>query len=135
MPIGSTSIEMEPVLDAFYNLKKKITELSVDDETVKSLMESVASLERELIRSQSEMPSLDEIDMMLSRHREPPPPSSKAAGPSKALQNYVKNEQVLSVKRMDWVIAYGKLCNARCNLEEAEVEEKRLSDLYTKYLD
>jgi hypothetical protein len=114
---------MQP-LDAFYNLKKKIIELSVDDETARSLMESLASLEHEITRSQSEMPSLDEIDMMLSRHREPPPPSSKVAGPSKAMQNYVKNEQVQSARRIDWVIAYGKLCDARCNLEEAVAEEK-----------
>lgn len=128
-------MQPQPVLDAFYNLKKKIVELSVDDETTKSLIESLASLEHELNRAQDEVaPSLDEIDMMLCKHREPSN-LKKAAGPSKAMQNYVKNEQALSVKRMDWVIAYGKLCTARCDLAEAESEEKRLSDLYTKYLD
>ena len=128
-------MQPQPVLDAFYNLKKKIVELSVDDETTKSLIESLASLEHELNRAQDEIaPSLDEIDMMLCKHREPSN-LKKAAGPSKAMQNYVKNEQALSVKRMDWVIAYGKLCTARCDLAEAEAEEKRLSDLYTKYLD
>lgn len=128
-------MQPQPVLDAFYNLKKKIVELSVDDETTKSLIESLASLEHELNRAQDEVaPSLDEIDMMLCKHREPSN-LKKAAGPSKAMQNYVKNEQALSVKRMDWVIAYGKLCTARCDLAEAEAEEKRLSDLYTKYLD
>jgi len=134
MPIGSTSIEMERTLDAFYNLKKKITELSVDDETTKSLMESLASLEHEITRTQNEVaPSLDEIDMILSRHREPSD-LKKVAGPSKAMQNYVKNEQVLSARRLDWVIAYGKLCSARCDLSEAEAEEKRLSDMYLKYI-
>ena len=128
-------MQPQPVLDAFYNLKKKIVELSVDDETTKSLIESLASLEHELNRAQDEVaPSLDEIDMMLCKHREPSN-LKKAAGPSKAMQNYVKNEQALSVKRIDWVIAYGKLCTARCDLAEAEAEEKRLSDLYTKYLD
>jgi hypothetical protein len=134
MWIDSTSIEMEPVLDAFYNLKKKIVELSVDDETTKSLMESLASLEHEITRTQHEAaPSLDEIDMMICRHREPSD-LKKVAGPSKAMQNYVKNEQVQSARRIDWVIAYGKLCNARCDLAEAEAEEKRLSDLYLKYI-
>ena len=125
----------QPVLDAFYDLKKKIVELSVDDETAKLLMKSLASLEHEIARTQREVaPSLDEIDMMICRHREPSD-LKKAAGPSKAMQNYVKNEQVLSARRLDWVIAYGKLCTARCDLAEAEAEEKRLSDLYTKYLD
>jgi len=125
---------MEPVLDVFYNLKKKIVELSVDDETAKSLMESLASLEREITRTQHEVaPSLDEIDMMICRHREHSD-LKKVAGPSKAMQNYVKNEQVQSARRIDWVIAYGKLCNARCDLAEAEAEEKRLSDLYLKYI-
>ena len=129
---------MEQLLDAFYNLKKKIVELSVDDETIKSLMESLAVLEHELTKTQGDTASLEEIDMILSKHRESqsqPSSKEKVAGPSKAMQNYVKNEQALSVKRMDWVIAYGKLCAARCDLAEAEAEEKRISDLYTKYLD
>ena len=37
MPISSSSIEMEQPLDAFYNLKKKIIELSVDDELESSV--------------------------------------------------------------------------------------------------
>jgi hypothetical protein len=114
---------MQP-LDAFYNLKKKIVELSVDDETAKSLMESVAILEHQLTGPQGDMPSLEEIDMTLSKHRESLPPSSNVAGPSKAMQNYVKNEAIHSARRIDWVIAYGKLCDARCNLKEAEAEEK-----------
>ena len=127
---------MEQPLDAFYNLKKKIVELSVDDEIAKSLMESVALLERQLTIPQGEMLSLEEIDMRLSKHRECESiaPPSKVAGPSKAMQNYVKNEAIHSARRIDWLIAYGKLCDARCSLAEAEAEEKRLSDLYTKYL-
>jgi hypothetical protein len=118
---------MQQPLDAFYNLKKKIIELSVDDETAKSLMESIALLECQLMRDQDEKaPSLEEIDMTLSKHRECESlaPPSKLAGPSKAMQTYVKNEGVQSARRIDWVIAYGKLCTARCNLVEAEAEEK-----------
>lgn len=121
-------------LDAFYNLKKKIVELSVDGQTIKSLMESLALLENQLTRSQDEKaPSLEEIDMTLSRHYESSN-QTKAGGPSKAMQNYVKNEQIHSARRVDWVIAYGKLCTARCDLAEAEAEEKRLSELYLKYI-
>jgi hypothetical protein len=128
---------MQPLsLDAFYNLKKKIVELSVDDGTIKSLMESLALLEHELTRTQDEKAaSLEEIDAILSRHRGPLIQDKKAAGPSRAMRAYVRNEVALSMKRMDWIIAYGKVCDARCNLAEAEAEEKRLSDLYVKYLD
>ena len=116
-------------LDAFYNLKKKIVELSVDNKTIKSLMESLASLEHQLIRPQSEI-SLEEIDLILSKHREYQSQffEEKVAGPSKAMQVYVKNEQLYSARRIDWVIAYGKLCTARCNLEEAIANEKTALD-------
>jgi hypothetical protein len=123
-------------LDAFYNLKKKIVELSLADETMKSLMESLASLESDLTRK--EIPSLDQIDLTLSRHRDLLCQSQKSAGPSKAMQAYVKNDQLQSARRIDWIIAYGKVCDARCDLAEAEAEEKRLSDLYRstiKYID
>jgi hypothetical protein len=128
--------QQKQTLDAFYNLKKKIVELSLADETMKSLMESLASLESNLTRK--ETPSLDEIDLTLSKHRDLVCQSQKAAGPSKAMQAYVKNDQLQSARRVDWIIAYGKLCDARCDLAEAEVEEKRLSDLYRstiKYID
>lgn len=121
---------MQP-LEAFYNLKKKIIELSVDDEAAKSLMESLTLLEHQLTKAQGGTPSLEEIDMTLSRHRYPSDPK-KVAGPSKGMQLYVKNEQLQSARRIDWIIAYGKVCDARCNLAEAEAEEKRLSDLYAK---
>jgi hypothetical protein len=124
---------MEKSLDAFYNLKKKIVELSVDDETAKSLMDSVALLEHELTRTQAQVPSLEEIDMTLFKHRALTQ-TQNAAGPSKGMQLYVKNEQMQSARRIDWIIAYGKVCNARCDLAEAEAEEKRLSDLYAKYI-
>jgi hypothetical protein len=97
-------------------------------------MDSVALLEHQLTRTQAQVPSLEEIDMTLSRHRYPSDPKEKAAGPSKGMQLYVKNEQMQSARRIDWIIAYGKVCNARCDLAEAEAEEKRLSDLYAKYI-
>lgn len=124
-------MQSQTVLDAFYNLKKKIVELSISDEATKSLIESLASLERQLT-IKDKAASLEEIDIILNKHREP---RQKDAGPSKAMQIFVKNEQRLSARRMDWVIAYGKVCDARCDLAEAEAEEKRLSDLYLKYID
>lgn len=121
----------EQTLDAFYNLKKKIVELSLTDETSKSLMESLAFLEYQLTKKDA-APSLDEIDMTLTRHRQYH--SQKSAGPSKAMQTHVKKEQVQSSRKVDWIIAYGKLCSARCDLAEAEAEEKRLSELYHNHL-
>ena len=118
--------QQKQTLDAFYNLKKKIVELSLTDETMKSLMESLASLESSITRKEP-APSLDEIDMTLSRHRQYE--NQKAAGPSKAMQAHVKKEQVQSALKVDWIIAYGKLCTARCDLAEAEAEEMRLSKL------
>jgi len=123
-------MQSQTLLDAFYNLKKKIVELPVSDKTTKTLMESLVLLERQLT-IKDEVPSLEEIDLVLNEHREP----SKGAGPSKAMQIFIKNEQRLNAIRMDWIIAYGKVCNARCDLSEAEAEEKRLSDLYLKYMD
>ena len=123
-------MQSQTILYAFYNLKKKIVELSVDNKTSKTLMESLALLERQLT-IKDVVPSLEEIDLILNNHREP----SKGAGPSKAMQIFVENELRLSARRMDWVIAYGKVCDARCDLAEAEAEEKRLSDLYLKYID
>lgn len=123
----------EQTLDAFYNLKKKIVELSLTDETSKSLMESLAFLEYQLTKK-DRAPSLDEIDLTLTRHREMMSHSQKSAGPSKAMQAHVKKEQVQSARKVDWIIAYGKLCSARCDLAEAEAEEKRLSELYHNHL-
>jgi hypothetical protein len=120
--------QQKQTLDAFYNLKKKIVELSLADETMKSLMESLALLESDLTRKEP-APSLDEIDMTLCRHRGMVSHSQKSAGPSKAMQAHVKKEQVQSARKVDWIIAYGKLCDARCNLAEAEAEETRLSKL------
>ena len=125
-----------PALEAFYNLKKKIVELSVPDETAMSLMECISALEHELKISNSESaPSLEEIDMILYRHREPQPlkMNSKIGGPSRVMQEFAQKEFVISARKVDWLIAYGKACDARCNLAEAEAEEKRLSDLYLKY--
>lgn len=123
----------EQTLDAFYNLKKKIVELSLTDETSKSLMESLAFLEYQLTRKDA-APSLDEIDLTLTRHREMMSHSQNSVGPSKAMQAHVKKEQVQSARKVDWIIAYGKLCTARCDLAEAEAEEKRLSELYHTHL-
>jgi len=119
--------QQKQTLDAFYNLKKKIVELSVTDEMMKSLMESLAFLEHQLTRKEA-APSLDEIDLTLSRHREYHT-ETNAAGPSKAMKAYVKNDELQSARKVDWIIAYGKLCDARCNLAEAEAEETRLSKL------
>lgn len=123
-----------PALEAFYNLKKKIVELSVPHETAMSLMECISALEHELKISNSESaPSLEEIDMILSRHRYPSD-SKKVVGPSKVMQEFAQKEHVQSARKIDWLIAYGKACDARCNLAEAEAEKKRLSDLYLKYI-
>ena len=70
-------MQSQTILDAFYNLKKKIVELSVDNKTSKTLMESLALLERQLT-IKDVVPSLEEIDLILNNHREP----SKGAGPS-----------------------------------------------------
>jgi hypothetical protein len=122
-------------LDAFYNLKKKIIELAVSDSATKSLMEALALLEHELTKVKDEKaPSLEEIDMILIKHRDPLIQNDTVAGPSKAMQDFVKNEQLLSARRVDWIISYGKLCNARCNLADAQAEEKKLLDLYLKYI-
>lgn len=125
-----------PALEAFYNLKKKIVELSVDDEIAMSLMECISALEHELTGTKSESaPSLEEIDMILYRHREPQQTkiNSNVAGPSQKTQEFAQKEHIQSARKIDWLIAYGKACDARCNLAEAEAEEKRLSDLYLKY--
>jgi hypothetical protein len=72
--------------------------------------------------------------MVLSKHRAslpqtlPQASKEKIAGPSKAMQNYVMSEQLHSARRVDWVIAYGKLCTARCDLEEAMANEKTALD-------
>jgi hypothetical protein len=113
------------ILDVFYNLKKKIIELSVGDPITKSLIESLAILEHQLLKIQDKKaPSLEEIDMTLSINRQTSIGNDTVAGPSKAMQNFIKNEQMISARRIDWIISYGKLCDARCNLAEAEAEEK-----------
>ena len=108
---------------AFYDLKKKITELSLPDELMKSVLESLGALESELTRNPTS--SMTEVDKILYKN-----PSTRDAGPSKEMARYVAEQRLESARRIDWVIAYGKLCKARCDLAEAESEEKRLSDLY-----
>ncbi len=112
---------------AFYDLKQKIIELSLPDEVMKSLLESLGALESEL--TSNPIPSMTEVDKILYKNMNSTY-SASSAGPSKEMVRYVAEQRLESARRIDWIIAYGKLCKARCDLAEAESEEKRLSDLY-----
>ena len=45
------------------------------------------------------------------------------------MQNHATAERLIKSRRIDWLIAYGKVCKAREDLELLEADEQRLLGL------
>ena len=125
-------------MEAIYDLRKKIIEFSGPEELKDSLIKALAFLECQLFNAAKPevAPSLEEIDLTMSSHREllnVKIPGT--AGPTRKMKQYADKDMIRSARRIDWIISYGKTCSARCDLAEAEDEEKRLRDLYLEVID
>ena len=118
-------------LELFYNLKNRIIEHFVEGESnMQEVIKHLTKLEAALIFKNKE-PSMEQIDEMISRvlKKVRPLPGCgprKGYGPTPRMQNHADAERLIKARRVDWIIAYGKLCEAREQLEVLEQEEQRL---------
>jgi len=124
-------------MEAIYDLRKKIIEFTGPDELKDSMIKALAFLEIQLFKGKDPevAPSLEEIDSTLSSHRDPPAIIPGTAGPTRKMQQFADKDMIRSARRIDWVISYGKVCSARCDLADAEMDEKKLRILYLNVLE
>ena len=115
-------------LERFFNLREKLIEEfgmgTITEESIGEIMVSMAVIEVQL-KSQNKPPELamEEIDAKLY---DVDANNTTLSGPSKKMRQFALKERHESARRIDWVIAYGKLCTLRQEAAELEAILKRL---------
>jgi hypothetical protein len=114
-------------LEIFYNLKNRIIECFVEGKSTTAITEIIkqlAKLETALTNRPEHM-TTQELDKLLSGFVRPEPQTIEG-GPTVPMQEYSAKHTSQKSKRIDWVLAYGRLCIAREQLNELEINEQRL---------
>jgi len=114
-------------LEIFYNLKNRIIECFVEGKSTTAITEVIkqlAKLEMALTKRPEHI-TTQELDRLLTGYVRPDVGPIEA-GPTIPMQEYAAKDALEKAKRVDWVLAYGRLCIAREQLEELELNEQRL---------
>jgi len=107
-------------LEIFYNLKNRIIEYFVEGKSSKHISEIIkhlAKLEMALTRQEIDRPLSDFVR---------PKVTPIDGGPTVPMQEYAAKDALEKSKRINWVLAYGRLCIAREQIEALEADEQRL---------
>ena len=112
------------ILELFYNLKNRIIEYFVEGSNIKDVVKHMTKLEVALSIKNKDQ-SMEQIDEMISRVLKKVRPLP-GYGPTPRMQNHADAERLIKSRRVDWIIAYGKVCEAREQLVVLEQEEQRL---------
>lgn len=114
-------------LEIFYNLKNRIIECFVEGKSTTAITEVIkqlAKLEMALTKRPEHI-TTEELDRLLTGYVRPEVGPIEA-GPTVPMQEYAAKDALDKSKRIDWVLAYGRLCIAREQLNELEINEQRL---------
>ena len=114
-------------LEIFYNLKNRIIECFVEGTSttaVTEIIKHLAKLEMALT-NRPEHITTHELDKLLTGFVRPDIRPVEG-GPTVPMQEYAAKDALDKSKRIDWVLAYGRVAMAREQLEELELNEQRL---------
>ena len=114
-------------LEIFYNLKNRIIEYFVEGKSTKDITEVIkqlAKLEMALTKRPEHI-TTQELDRLLTGYLRPELGPIEG-GPTIPMQEYAAKDALDKSKRIDWVLAYGRVCIAREQLKELETNEQRL---------
>ena len=115
-------------LEIFYNLKNRIIECFVEGSqpttAVTEIIKQLAKLEMALT-NKPEYITTQELDKLLTGFVRPEIEPIEG-GPTVPMQEYAAKDVLDKSKRIDWVLAYGRLAIAREQVEELELNEQRL---------
>ena len=114
-------------LEIFYNLKNRIIEYFVEGKSTKDITEVIkqlAKLEMALTKRPEHI-TTQELDRLLTGYVRPEVGPIEG-GPTVPMQEYAAKDTLDKSKRIDWVLAYGRLCIAREQIKELEADEQRL---------
>ena len=114
-------------LEIFYNLKNRIIEYFVEGKSTTAITEVIkqlAKLEMALTKRPENI-TTQELDRLLTGFVRPEVGSIEG-GPTIPMQEYAAKDALDKSKRIDWVLAYGRVAMAREQLKELETNEQRL---------
>jgi hypothetical protein len=114
-------------LETFYNLKNRIIEYFVEEKSntdITEIIKQLAKLETTLTNRPDHM-TTQELDKLLTGYVRPERQTIDG-GPTVPMQEYAAKHTSQKSKRIDWVLAYGRLCIAREQIKELELNEQRL---------